>query len=158
MKFNLFFDSNLAKLQPGGDNYKSHDFTFRFTPSINLGRAVNHKVALNHLYMSYSWYNVSGEYNNNTFRYRKKTGSGGTWKAITLPNEMYDYSGINNYIPEETGKDADGNDILALHFDISIYRVIFNIHPYYEVDLTQGNFAGLVGFDSKVFSGAGGCG
>ena len=34
----------------------------------------------------------------NTFRYPKKTGSGGTWKVITLPNGMYDYSNTSDCV------------------------------------------------------------
>ena len=59
--------------------------------------------------------------------------------------------GINNYIYIY----YDRKDIMTLHFDISLCRTIFNIHPSYEVDLSQGDFVRLLGFDKKVISGAG---
>ena len=77
------------------------------------------------------------------------------WKTITLPNRMHDYNGINDYIQEDAGKDTDGKGIMTLHFDISFYCTIFNINPSYEVNLTQGDYAKLHGFDKKTISDAG---
>ena len=70
--FNLLLDSQLAK--QNNANSKSHDFTINFDPPIALDPEKSYRAALNELVnMSYSWYNIAKRYNNNEFKWRKKT-------------------------------------------------------------------------------------
>ena len=73
MSFDILLDSSLAKLEVGGEQNVSHDFTVSFYPPINLGEG-KYKAALDRLItMSYSWNNIDSRYNNNKIRWKKKT-------------------------------------------------------------------------------------
>ena len=152
MSFDLLLDSSLAKLERGGERNVSHDFTVKFNPPIELGSG-NYKAALNRLItMSYSWYNIDAVYNNNEIRWKKKTD---VWKTLTFPDGMYDYKRINTFLQQHTGKidptKEDSSYIFTLFFDMSIYKVVILIQNGYELDLSQGKFAELIGYDKKVF-------
>ena len=159
MKFNLFFDSNLAKLQPGGDNYKSHDFTFRFTPSIKPwegcqpqgGRSTICTWAIRGTTSVVSTTTTPS----GTARRQVAAGRG---KPLPFPMRCTTILASITTFQRRPAKTQTA--MTSWHYtSTSAFTVLSSIsHPYYEVDLTQGNFAGLVGFDSKVFSGAGGCG
>ena len=75
-------------------------------------------------------------------------------KTLTFPNGMYDYQIINTFIQKHTGKvdpaNKDSDYIFNIYFDISIYRVVALIQKDYELDLTQGNFGELLGFNKKI--------
>ena len=92
---------------------------------------------------------------NNENRWRKKTES---WKTLVFPNGMCDYTDINSFLQAHTGKvDPKGKDsdyIFTLYFDMMIYRVVILMHGDYELDLTQGRFAELFGYQTKVLTGA----
>ena len=153
--YNLLLDSSLAKLQRNGRRQVSHDFTIDFQPPIRLGTG-NFKAALDQLItMSYSSYNIGEAYDNIKIRWRKKTES---WKTLVLPNGMYDYADINSFLQAHTGKvdpkDKDSDFIFTLYFDMRIYQVVILMHGDYELDLTQGRFAELLGYERKVLTGA----
>ena len=156
--FSLILDSSLAKLQKGNShNHASHDFKIRFDPPINLGQEKNYKIALNKLIsMSYSWYNVSQKYNNNTYKW-KKTGEK-DWKTETIPDGMYDYKDLNETIQRQTGKvdpsKKDSEKIFELYFHHSTFRAVILIQKGYELDLTEGDFADLLGFEKKILTAA----
>ena len=154
MSLNLLLDSSLAKLQSGGERNVSHDFTINFQPPIHLGSG-NYKVALNKLItLSYSWYNVDTCYGNNKIRWRKKTEE---WQTLIFPNGMYDYKDINSFLQTQTGKvdskDKDSDFIFTLYFDMTIFRVVILMHENYELDLSQGAFAELLGYEKKILTG-----
>ena len=154
MTFNLLLDSSLAKLQRGGERNVSHDFTIKFQPPIHLGSG-NYKAALNKLItMSYSWYNIDASYGNNKIRWRKKTIK---WQTLIFPNGMYDYSDINSFFQTQTGKvdpkDKESEYIFTLYFGMTIFRVVILMHGNYELDLSEGKFAELVGYEKKYFDG-----
>ena len=154
MTLNLLLDSSLAKLQRGGERNVSHDFTIKFQPPIHLGSG-NYKAALNKLItMSYSWYNIDASYGNNKIRWRKKTEE---WQTLIFPNGMYDYSDINSFLQTQTGKvdpkDKDSDFIFTLYFDMTIFRVVILMHENYELDLSEGKFAELVGYEKNILTG-----
>ena len=70
---------------------------------------------------------------------------------------MYDYKRINTFIQQHTGKvdptNKDSNFIFTIFFNMSIYRVFILMPSDYELDLSQGNFGELLGFDKRIFSG-----
>ena len=153
MSLNLLLDSSLAKLQRTGDRQVSHDFTISFQPPIYL-ESGNYKAALNKLItMSYSWYNIDASYGNNKIRWRKKTEE---WQTLIFPNGMYDYSDINSFLQTQTGKvdpkDKDSDFIFTLYFDYTLFRVVILMHENYELDLSEGKFAELVGHEKKILT------
>jgi len=155
MSFDILLDSSLAKLERGGERNVSHDFTVRFDPPIELDKE-NYKAALDELItMSYSWNNIDSIYDNNKIRWKKKTEQ--AWKTLTFPNGMYDYERINKFIQQQTGKvdptKKDSVYIFTIHFEFSTYRIFIVVHPDYELELSQGNFGELLGFDKKILNG-----
>ena len=102
--------------------------------------------------MSYSWYNIAEAYDNYKIRWRKKSED---WQTLTFPNGMYSYSDINSFLQAHTGRldpeDKDSEHIFTLYFNMTIYRVVILIHENYELDLSRGEFAKLVGFEKNSF-------
>ena len=152
MTYNILLDSNLAKLQSNNFNQASHDFTINFNPPIQLDQQSQYKAALNRLItMSYSWYNIAEAYGNNKLKWRKKPGA---WQTLTFPDGMYDYTGINSFLQSQTGF-VDPNDeskgrIFDLNFNFTIYRVVISMAKDYELDLTDGGFASLLGYEKEI--------
>ena len=135
---------------------KSHDFTIRFDPPIVLDKNKNYKVALDQVYtMPYSWYNIRSIYDNNKLRWKKKTDS--AWTSITFLYGMFTYDDINAFIQKKIGKvdpsDKDSDELFELFFDNTIYRTAILLKDI-EVDLSQGKFAELLGFEKKVLDQA----
>ena len=154
MSLNLLLDSSLAKQQRTGGRQVSHDFTINFQPPIHLGSG-NYKAALNKLItMSYSWYNIDASFGNNKIRWRKKTEE---WQTLIFPNGMYGYSDINSFLQTQTGKvdpeDKDSDFIFTLYFDMTIFRVVILMHENYELDLSESEFAELLGYEKKILTG-----
>ena len=154
MSLNLLLDSSLAKQQRAGGRQVSHDFTINFQPPIHLGSG-NYKAALNKLItMSYSWYNIDASFGNNKIRWRKKTEE---WQTVIFPNGMYGYSDINSFLHTQTGKvdpkDKDSDFIFTLYFDMTIFWVVILMHENYELDLSEGEFAELLGYEKKILTG-----
>ena len=152
--FNLLLDSQLAK--QNNANSKSHDFTINFDPPIALDPSKSYKAALNELVsMTYSWYNIAKRYNNNEFKWRKKTEN---WKTVTIPDGMYDYKGLNTTIQSLIGrvdpKDKKSKFIFQMYFHTTTYRTVILLEDGYELDLSGGEFAALLGFDKKTIDGA----
>ena len=152
MTLNLLLDSNLARQKNG--NQVSHDFTINFNPPIHLDEQESYKAALNKLVtMSYSWYNIAEAFDDNKIRWRKK--SENCWRTLTFPDGMYSYSDINSYLQAHTGRidpeDKNSELIFTLYFNMTVYRVAILIHKDYELDLSRGEFAKLVGFKKAVF-------
>ena len=104
--------------------------------------------------MSYSCYNIDDTFDNNKIRCRKKSEE---WQTLTFPNRMYDYSGINSFLQSQTGtvkpEDKDSGFIFTLYFDMTIFRVVILMHENYELDLSKGAFAELLGYEKKILTG-----
>ena len=70
---------------------------------------------------------------------------------------MYDYKGINSFLQTQTGKvdpkDKKSDFIFTLRFDKTIFRVVILMHENYELDLSEGKFAELVGYEKKILTG-----
>ena len=67
---------------------------------------------------------------------------------------MYDYNRIKGFLQSKTGfidpNDKDKGHIFDLYFDFTIYRVVILIAKDYELDLTDGGFASLLGYEKKI--------
>ena len=151
MALNLLLDSSLVKQQRTGGRQVSHDFTINFQPLIHLGSG-NYKAALNKLItMSYSWYNIDASFGNNKIRWRKKTEE---WQTLIFPNGMYGYSDINSFLQTQTGKvDPKDKDSDFISLCMTIFRVVILMHENYELDLSEGEFAELLGYEKKILTG-----
>ena len=82
----------------GVRNSKSHDFTVVFSPEMVLDQNKSYYIALDSVNMSYSWYNVSSIYNNNTLKYSHDGGT--NWTTITLSPGNYSYADLNSVIQQ----------------------------------------------------------
>ena len=74
---------------------------------------------------------------------------------MTFLHGMYSYSDINSFLQTQTGRvdleNKDSEHIFTLYFNMAIYRVVILIHKDYELGLSRGEFAKLVGFKKAVF-------
>ena len=74
---------------------------------------------------------------------------------MTFPDGMYDYDGIKRFLQSKTGfidpNDENKGRIFDLYFDFTIYRVVILMAKDYELDLTEGGFASLLGYEKKIF-------
>lgn len=130
---------------------KSHDFTISYIPEIVLDRNKKYYLALDSLDMTYSWFNVSNNYGNNTVKYSKN--SGVTWKTITFKNANYSYHNLSEYISqtlEINGDLTDNGKGIKLTFSSSLLKVYIELEENYQIDLTTGDFSSLIGFEKEV--------
>jgi len=71
---------------------------------------------------------------------------------------MYDYKRINTFLQQHTGKvdptKKDSDYIFTTHFEFSTYRILIIVHRDYELDLSQGNFNELLGYNKRILTGS----
>ena len=71
---------------------------------------------------------------------------------------MYDYKRINTFLQQHTGKvdptKKDSDYIFTIHFEFSTYRIFIIIRGDYELDLSQGNFGELLGYNKRILNGS----
>ena len=132
---------------------KSHDFTVRFSPSLEFDKNKDYYVAMNSITMSYSWYNVSTDYNNNTLKYSQDSGK--TWHTITLPNGNYSYNQLNSYIQSEIESNGHTKDGISIKFVSSFFKVLLSMKSGFQLDLKTGDFGKLLGFEEKIYTTSG---
>ena len=147
----LFFNSNKAKQyyfnKPG-------NFTTKFIPELILNPNEQHFIALDHISMSASWYNVRPEYENNTLRFSKDKGV--NFEEINFPSGVYDYEDLNEFIHQKIGTLGDGKNYgINILFDLTTYKVFIKLDENYQIDFTvSGNFNDLLGFEKKILKGS----
>ncbi|KAL9954299.1 hypothetical protein ACROYT_G041818 [Oculina patagonica] len=90
------------------------------------------------------------KYDNNKFKWKKKSDS--EWTTVTLPDGMYDYKDLNDAFQSHTGKTDDSKNIFELYFYTTTYRVTILIANDYELDLSEGAFSELIGFDKTILN------
>lgn len=132
----------------GINNSKSHDFTVRFNPGLNLDKNKDYYLALDSISMYYSWYNVSSVYSNNTLSYSPDDGK--TWKMIVLPNGNYSYNELNTYIQRVLKSNSHMEDGITITFVPSLLKVLLTLKTDFQIDLRSGDFGKLIGFDKKI--------
>ena len=113
----LVFKSNDARKQDPRN--KPGNFTTRFTPEMILDRNEQFFIALDHLSMYSSWYNISPEYGNDKLKISKDKGK--TFETITFPPGAYDSEDINNFIQKIIGNE-EGIKIFSM-FPLSKYSL-----------------------------------
>ena len=128
------------------------DFTVRFSRPLVLDKNKQYIAGLAKINtMTYSWYNISDEYDNKRIRYNNGT----EWKDIIFQSGSYSYTDINDYIRETliANGDFDGESSVApisLEFDLSSFKVLISIHDGFLLDLRLSNFHKLLGFEQKA--------
>ena len=130
------------------------DFTIKCNPPLKVDPEKKHKLALDRLSMTYSWYNIRSDYDNDKIKY---THDGRTWQTITFTDGMYSYSDRNDYIHQYMTKKSSLNrlkwkkSLFDKLFDIlSTYRVLISTDGDYQLDLRGTEFGELIGFEKKT--------
>lgn len=140
---NLSSDSRLA-------SETTDNFTVNFSPSVPIPG--NWTVALQSASLWYSWFNISPDYNNQTFRYY----NGSVWKNITITSGLYGLPDINTFIQAQMKANGDytagSPDVfyITLSPDYNTFKCLITVSGGYQVDLTVGNLYLLLGFNPIV--------
>ena len=148
----LFFKSNDSQKQYSSN--KPGDFTPKLIPELNLVDNTQYFIALDHISMSASWYNVRPEYENNKLTISKDKGA--NFLEILFPSGVYDYEDLNEFIHQKIGKLGDGDDYgINILFDFSTNKVFIKLDENYQIDFAgSGNFHDLLGFKKKLLTGS----
>ena len=83
--------------------------------------------------MSFTWFNVNAGYKNQLIKYSSDNGS--TFKNITFPAGVWNYTDFNKYIKNLT-KTGDTYPI-TLEFNDTTFRVTVTLAQNYQLDLEQ---------------------
>ena len=128
---------------------KPEDFTTTFTRPIILDNNKQYVIGLNRVInMSFTWFNVNATYRNQLIKYSSDNGS--TFKDITFPAGVWNYTDFNTYIKDIT-KTGETYPI-TLEFNNTTFRVTVTLAENYQLDLTASNFNDLIGFDKEVLT------
>ena len=113
-----------------------------------------HFIALDHLSITASWYNVRPEYKNNKLRISKDKGVNFT--EVNFPSGVYDYEDLNDFIHQKIGKLGDGKNYgINILFDLTTYKVFIELDENYQIDFAGSeNFNVLLGFEKKLLKGS----
>ena len=118
---------------------------------LHLDPKMRQELAVDKVSMTYSWHNVTREYQNNTIRYSHDAGS--SWNTITIPDGMYSYSDLNDFIHNSMEVDGykspDRTYDINLQFILSTYKIVIELSNNFRLDLTVSNFGDLIGFDKS---------
>ena len=146
MEREIVLSSYMVKNQ---GNNKPGNFTTKFNRPIILDSNMQYVIGLNRIInMSFTWFNANPNYGNQLIKYSSDGGS--TYKDITFPEGVWNYTDFNTYIKNIT-KTCDKYPI-TLEFDNTTFRVTITLADNYRFDLTKSNFNELIGFDKKVLT------
>ena len=139
-----------------GDN-KPEDFTTNFTKPIILDNNKQYVIGLNRVInMSFTWFNVNAGYKNQLIKDSSDNGS--TFKNITFPAGVWNYTDFNTYIKRLTKISKKEGDRtidtypMTLEFDDTIFRVTVTLAENHQLDLRASDFNDLIGFDKKILA------
>ena len=100
--------------------------------------------------MTYSWHNVSPDYQNNIISYHNGT----EYKRIEFSNGCYDYTELSDYIKETliTNGDLEPDQAspITTEFDLTSFKCFLSIIKQFALDLRGSNFGALIGFEPTV--------
>ena len=130
---------------------KPSDFTIKYTNPIILDSNKQYEIGLDRIIsMSFTWFNVTKELNNQKIRY--PTNSGSTWTELTFQP----VSGIIMILiikgETRTGTASNPSYPITLEFNDSIFRVIITLAQNYQLDLAKSDFNDLIGFNKKILT------
>ena len=117
---------------------------------------MTHEIALDKATMTYSWHNISDQYQNNQIKY--STDDGTSWQTVKLVDGMYTYSDLNDYLHQYMKKkghittdDKTGDKYhINQTFVLSTYETLIQIDNNYQLDLRNSKFGELIGFTEKI--------
>ena len=65
---------------------EAEDFIIKFDPVLKLQNDMTHEIALDKVTMTYSWHNISKQYQNNQIKYSPDGGT--SWQTVTFIDGM----------------------------------------------------------------------
>ena len=147
MKFCQWLSLNSTSAVREDYHNKHEDFEIKINPTLDLTIMKNKdlNVALTAFHGYYSWHNIRKEYDNNMIRY--SCDDGHTFSEIIFPNGLYSYEDLNAYIALVFKRDCSDKKPFVITFSDTTYKVTIEVLQDTAVDLTQGDFANLLGFD-----------
>ena len=130
---------------------KAEDFIIKFDPVLKLQNNMAHETALDKATMTYSWHNISDQYQNNQIKYSPDGGT--SWETVKFVDGMYTYSDLNDTKKKgHKTTDAKKDDVyyINLTFVLSAYKILIQIDNNYELDLRNSKLGELIGFTEKI--------
>ena len=87
--------------------------------------------------MSFTWFNVTPDYNNQLVKYSSDNGK--KFEDIIFPAGVKDYSDFDEHLKEITKTGDDENPVypITLEFDSTDFHVKITLAENYQLDLTQ---------------------
>ena len=132
---------------------KPSDFTIKYRNPIILIPNRQYEIGPDRIIsMSFTWFNVTRELNNQKRRY--STDSGANWTEIIFNPGVWNYVDFENLIKgrKRTGTSSSPQYPITLEFDDTIFRTIITMASNYRLDLTQSNFNDLIGFNKRILT------
>ena len=148
----LILSSHTVKNQNGN---KPGDFTIKYINPIILNPNRQYEVGLDRIIsMSFTWFNVTKELNNQKIRYSSDSGT--NWTELILSPGVGNYVDFNNFLKDKTKTGSANNPSypISLEFDDTIFRTIITLATNYRLDLTVSDFNDLIGFNKQVLTNA----
>ena len=148
----LILSSHSVKNKNGN---KPSDFTIKFISPIILDPNRQYEIGLNRIIsMSFTWFNVTRELNNQKIRYSSDSGT--NWTELIFNPGVWNYIDFNNFLKDNTKTGTANNQSfpVTLKFDDTIFRTIISLAQNYQLDLTQSDFNDLIGFNKQVLTNA----
>ena len=135
---------------------RAEDFIIKFDPVLILQNDMTHEIALDKVTMTYSWHNISDQYQNTQIKYSPDGGT--SWETVEFVDGMYTYSDLNDYLHQYMKKkghlttdDKTGDKYhINLTFALSTYKILIQIDNNYQLDLRNSKFGELIGFPEKL--------
>ena len=135
---------------------KAEDIIIKFDPVLKLQNDMTPEIALDKVTMTYSWHNISEQYQNNEIKYSPDGRT--SWQTVEFVDGMYTYSDLNDYLHQYMKKkghlttdDKTGDKYhINLTFVLSTYKILIQIDNNYRLDLRNSKFVKLIGFTEKI--------
>ena len=137
------------------DGNKPSDFTIKYINPIILNPNRQYEIGLDRIIsMSFTWFNVTRELNNQKIRYSSDSGT--NWTELIFNPGVWNYVDFNNFLKDNTKTGTANNPSypISLKFDDTIFRTIVTLAQNYQIDLTQSDFNDLIGFNKKILTNA----
>ena len=149
MEQKLVLSSQIARVKNASNT--PSDFTTVFDRPIVLGGNQRYVIGLDKVNtMTYSWHNVSPDYQNNIISYHNGT----EYKRIEFSNGCYDYTELSDYIKETLiangDLEPDQPSPITIEFDLTSFKCFVSIIKPFALDLRGSNFGALIGFEPTV--------
>ena len=146
----LILSSHSVKNQNGN---QPSNFQIKYVNPIILDPNRQYEIGLNRIIsMSFTWFNVTKELNNQKIRY--SSDGGANWTELILNPGVWNYVDFNNFLKDKTKTGTASNPVypISLEFDDTIFRTRITLAQNYQLDITQSDFNDLIGFNKQVLT------